>query len=121
MVFLSSLFAKSKLTESGNGYEFPELPYGGQTGQFPRLLLSTFIQAVNFLWLFAATEGQKLKLASECNVCLQHFTHHDKWDPVRFTVFGAHSWWVSSFCSLTTRTTLNIYLSGYNSTEMLNI
>lgn len=31
-MFLSSLCAKYKLTESGDGYEFPELPCEGQTG-----------------------------------------------------------------------------------------
>ena len=93
--------------------------------QFPWLVLSLACTvAMAFLQLSSVTEGQKLKLASECNVCapfLQHFPHRAQWDLVRLTVFWAHSWRVSSFCPLTKSVTLDIYLSGYTSTETLQI
>ena len=90
-VFLSSVCTESKLTESGSEYEFPELPRGGQTEDtVPMAGAVPCIVAMAFLQLSSVTEGQKLKLASECNVCapfLQHFPHRDHWDLVRLTVF----------------------------------
>lgn len=66
--------------QSGNGFVFPECQSEGQTGDTdPKSTVIPFVLAVAFLWLFAVTEGQKLKLASEHNVCDLFTKSHTLW------------------------------------------
>lgn len=113
--------ANYKLTESGNGYEFPELPSGGQRKDtVPTADAGPFVLAVPFLWLFVVTKGQKLKLASECNVCASFTTVHS---PRQMGPSQAHGI-LNPFlvvCITLFFDRNSEYMSGYTSTEMLQI